>query len=105
MGIYANYDKMFGIRMYRLNEDDSEKVLFEIDNGYNYCLLGDYLTYDQRCESYRFYKYKIENKENIHFSVWIECTSTLDSSPQTFRCWQPIDLETFLKRFTPLRGG
>ena len=98
MGIYVNYDQLFGIKIYTFNEDGNSKVLFEIKEDTP-------LSYDQMCQAYRFYKYGgVCDIDEMYFSVYVECTSTLNIPPINTKMWQKYSLKSFLANFTPLRG-
>ena len=91
MGIYSN-GSIFGISIYTLNEDDYNiNTLFE--EKYD-----EIMSHEQIRESYLFYT-KLNDKNNLLFKVFTECTSTLDIEIQNFMMWHPISLNQFLEKF------
>jgi hypothetical protein len=90
MGIY--YDGIFGIRIYNFNNDDFSNTLFE--EKYD-----EIMSHEQMREAYLFYN-GINDKNNIFFKIYTECTSTLDKyNTEKFMEWHPMSLNTFLENF------
>jgi hypothetical protein len=91
MGIYSN-GSIFGILIYTLNEDDYNiNTLFE--EKYD-----EIISHEQIREAYLFYT-ELNDKNNLLFKVYTECTSTLDIEKQNFMIWQKIALNQFLEKF------
>ena len=91
MGIYSN-GSIFGILIYTLNEDDYNiNILFE--EKYD-----EIISHEQIREAYLFYK-ELNDKNNLLFKVFTECTSTLDIEKHNFLKWYPISLNQFLEIF------
>ena len=93
MGIYTN-GNLFGIRIYTFNEhDDFANILFE--EKYD-----EIMSHEQMREAYLFYT-ELNNKENILFKVYTECTTTLDIIDKgPFMTWYPIPLQFFIENFS-----
>jgi hypothetical protein len=87
MGIYDS-GKIFGIRIYNFN-DDADDILFE--KTYN-----EIMTDEEKKEVYLFYS-DLNNKNEIHFKYYTECSSTYDNG--IFFMWYPMSLNLFLKKF------
>jgi hypothetical protein len=91
MGIYSN-GSIFGISIYTLNEDDYNiNRLFE--EKYD-----EIISHEQIREAYLFYT-ELNDKNNLLFKVYTECTSTLDIEKQNFMMWHTISLNQFLEKF------
>jgi len=91
MGIYPN-GSIFGILIYTLNEDDYNiNTLFE--EKYD-----EIISHEQIRESYLFYT-ELNDKNNLLFKVYTECTSTLDIEKQNYKMWHSISLNQFLEKF------
>jgi hypothetical protein len=90
MGIYSN-GNIFGIQMYKFNDDDFSNTLFE--EKYD-----EVMSYIQMRETYLFYN-KLNDKNKIFFKIYTECTSTLSYNRDNFMMWQPLPLDTFLEKF------
>jgi hypothetical protein len=91
MGIYSN-GSIFGISIYTLNEDDYNiNILFE--EKYD-----EIISHEQIREAYLFYT-ELNDKNNLLFKVYTECTSTLDIEKQNFMMWHTISLNQFLEKF------
>ena len=91
MGIYSN-GSIFGISIYTLNEDDYNiNTLFE--EKYD-----EIISHEQIREAYLFYT-ELNDKNNLLFKVYTECTSTLNIEKQNFMMWYPILLNQFLEKF------
>jgi len=91
MGIYSN-GKIFGIQIYNFNDDDVSNILFE--EKYD-----EIMSYQQMREAYLFYT-NLNDKNNISFKIYTECSSTLDKyNKDKFITWYPLPLHTFLEKF------
>ena len=91
MGIYAD-DRIFGIQIYNFNEDDVSNILFE--KKYD-----DIMSDEQMKEAYLFYA-NLNDKNNISFKIYTECSSTLDKyNKDNFMKWCPLPLHIFLEKF------
>lgn len=91
MGIYAN-GNIFGIRIYNFNDNEFSNILFE--KQYN-----KIMNKEQMKEAYLFYN-ELNNKNNIYFKIYIECSSSLNGSNSTnFMVWYSISLNNFLDIF------
>jgi hypothetical protein len=90
MGIYDS-GKFFGIRIYNFidNDNDFANILFE--KTYN-----EIMTDEEKKEAYLFYS-ELNNKNEIHFKYYTECSSTYDNG--IFFMWYPISLNLFLEKF------
>ena len=89
MGIYSN-GSIFGIQIYNFNDNDISNILFE--EKYD-----EIMSYNQMREAYLFYT-NLNNKHNIFFKIYTECTSTLSYNRDNFMEWQPLSLDTFLEK-------
>jgi hypothetical protein len=90
MGIYSN-GSIYGIRIYKINDDDSSSTLFEKKCD---VVMSD----DQKKEAYLFYS-ALENK-NVSFLLYTECSTTYDIHVLTsYMTWIPMSLNLFLKYF------
>ena len=89
MGIYSN-GRILGIQMYNFNNDDNSNILFE--KKYD-----EVMSYIQMREAYLFYN-NLNDKNNIFFKIYTECTSTLSYNIDNFMEWQPLPLDTFLEK-------
>ena len=90
MGIYSN-GSILGIQMYNFNDDDISNILFE--EKYD-----EVMSYIQMIEAYLFYN-NLNDKNNIFFKIYTECSSTLSYNKDHFMMWQPLPLDTFLEKF------
>jgi hypothetical protein len=88
MGIYSN-GSIFGIQIYNFNDDDISNILFEEKQD-------EVMSYIQMREAYLFYN-NLNDKNNICFKIYTECTSTLGYNRHNFMTWQPLPLDTFLE--------
>ena len=88
MGIYDN-GTIFGIQMYNFNDDDLSNILFE--KTYN-----EIMSDEKKKEVYSFYN-KLNNKNEIHFKYYTECSSSY--SKENFFMWYPMSLDIFLEKF------
>ena len=77
--------------LYNFNEDDVSNILFE--QKYN-----DVASDEQMNEAYLFYT-NLNDKNNISFKIYTECTSTLSYNRDNFMMWYPLSLNTFLEKF------
>ena len=91
MGIYSN-GTIFGIQIYNFNDDDDiSNILFE--EKYD-----EVMSYIQMREAYLFYT-NLNDKNNIFFQIYTECSSTLSYNRNNFMMFQPLSLDTFLEKF------
>ena len=91
MGIYSN-GSIYGLRIYNFNREEFSNTLFE--EKYD-----EIMSHEQMSEAYLFYR-ELNDKKNIHFNIYTECISTLNSYNNTnFMDWYPISLNLFLERF------
>jgi hypothetical protein len=90
MGIYGN-GSIFGIQIYNFNENGVGNILFE--EKYD-----EVMSYHQMREAYLLYT-ELNNKNEIHFKIYTECSSTLSSNSDKFMMWYPTTLDTFLEKF------
>jgi hypothetical protein len=91
MGIYSN-GSIFGISIHTLNDDDyNVNILFE--EKYD-----EIMSHEQIREAYLFYT-ELNDKNNLLFKVYTECTSTLDIEKHNFMKWHTISLNQFLENF------
>ena len=91
MGIYSN-GSIFGIQIYNFNDNDFSNILFE--EKYD-----EVMSYQQMREAYLFYT-NLNDKNEIHFKIYTECTSTLNPyNKEIFMEWYPMSLDTFLEKF------
>jgi hypothetical protein len=90
MGIYSN-GSIYGIQIYNFKDDDVINVLFE--KKYN-----EVMSYHQIKEAYLFYT-NLNDKNNIFFKIYIECSSTLSNNKNNFMMWNQLSLDTFLTKF------
>jgi hypothetical protein len=91
MGIYNN-GSIFGIRIYKINNDDYADILFE--QTYN-----KIISEEQKKEAYLFYT-ELNDKNAIFFEIYSECSSTYDrNNNEKFMMWYPITLNIFLETF------
>ncbi len=90
MGIYAKGD-IFGIRIYNFDDDDNSNTLYE--QKYDLTMSNEQLR-----EAYLFYN-QLNDKNNVSFNIYTECSSTLDVNIKNFMMWYPISLNVFLKKF------
>ena len=88
MGIYDS-GKIFGIKMYNFNDDDFANILFE--KTYN-----EIMSDEEKKKTYLFYT-KLNNKTEIHFQYYTECSSTYGGG--VFLMWYPMSLNLFLEKF------
>ena len=90
MGIYTS-GRVFGIQIYRFNENDISETLFEVK-------YDEIMSFQQMNEAYLFYN-NLNDKNEVRFKVYTECSSTLDSTRHDIMEWFPLHLESFLKTF------
>ncbi len=91
MGIYSN-GSIFGIRIYKINNDEYDDILFE--QTYN-----KIMSEEQMKEAYLFYT-ELNDKNAIFFKIYSECSSTYDrNNNEKFMMWYPISLNIFLETF------
>ena len=89
MGIYSN-GRIFGIQIYNFTDDDVSNILFE--EKYD-----EVMSHHQLREAYLFYT-ELNDKNNIFFKIYLECTSTLSYNRDDFMSWFPIPLDNFLEK-------
>lgn len=90
MGIYSN-GVIYGIQIYNIN-DDNINILFE--KKYD-TIISD----EEMKEVYLFY-IELNDKNNIHFKIYTEVSSTLDKyNKENYMMWYPISLNIFLEKF------
>ena len=86
MGIYTN-GTIFGLKIYNFNDDDDfANILFE-----KKC--DERMSNEQMSEAYLFYT-MLNNKNEIHFQYFTECSSTYGEG--TYFGWCPMSLDLFL---------
>jgi hypothetical protein len=91
MGIYSN-GNIFGIRIYNFNHEETSNILYE--KKYQ-----DIMNNEQMREAYLFYN-QLNDKNNIFFNFYTECTSTLDyCNKANFYEWVPMSLSIFTEKF------
>jgi hypothetical protein len=91
MGIYDS-GKIFGIKMYNFIYDDGfANILFE--KTYN-----EIMSDEEKKEAYLFYT-KLNNKTEIDFQYYTECSTTYDDYQGVFLMWYPMSLNLFLEKF------
>ncbi len=90
MGIYIS-DKIFGIAIYNFDNEGFGNTLYE--KQYN-----EIMSNEQMKEAYIFYN-QLNDKRNISFRVYTECSSTLDLHVENFMQWYPISLNQFMEKF------
>ena len=88
MGIYDS-GKIFGIRFYNFKDDDFANILFE--KTYN-----EIMSDEEKKEAYLFYS-ELNNKNEIHFKYYTECSSTYGQA--TYFNWCYMSLNLFLEKF------
>ena len=89
MGIYDS-GTIFGIQMYNFNDDDLSNILFE--KTYN-----EIMSDEKKKEAYLFYN-KLNNKNEIHFKYYTECSSSYGK--EKFFMWYPMSTDIFLEKFS-----
>jgi len=57
------------------------------------------MTHDKMREAYLFYT-NLNDKTNISFKIYTECSSTLNLDRDNFMMWHPLPLDTFLEKFS-----
>ena len=87
MGIYGN-GSIYGIQIYNINDNDVSNILFE--EKYDEEMSGH-----QMREAYLFYT-KLNNKNEIRFQYYTECSSTYGEG--TYFSWCPMSLDLFLEK-------
>jgi hypothetical protein len=90
MGIY-NSGTIFGIRIYNFNGDEFSNILFE--KTYN-----EIMSEEEKEKAYLFYR-ELDNKNEIRFQYYTECSSTYTYGEENFLMWHPISLNLFLENF------
>jgi len=90
MGIYSN-GNIFGIKIYNFI-DDISNVLYE--EKYD-----EIMSHQQMNEAYLFYT-NLNDKNNVFFQIYTECSSTLNKDKENFTTWYPLSLNTFLDNFS-----
>jgi hypothetical protein len=90
MGIYGN-GSIYGIQIYNINDNDVSNILFE--EKYDEEMSGH-----QMREAYLFYT-ELNKKNEIHFKIYTECTSTLSYNRDSFMMWYPMTLDRFIEKF------
>lgn len=56
------------------------------------------MTRQQMREAYLFYN-ELQEKNDIHFDFYTECSSTYDKPNELFMMWVPLSLDKFLDNF------
>ncbi len=82
MGFYPIYDYIEGIRIYSFKDDISYTI---IEKHYN-----SNITQEQIKEILLLYD-QIEDKSDLHFSIYTLCYSTLDN--KEYMSWYPITID------------
>lgn len=88
MGIYSN-GSIWGIKIYNFT-DDISNILYE--EKYD-----SIMNHEQMRKTYLFYL--TLNDKNLFFSVYTECSSTLNKNTDNYMTWYPLPLSTFLEVF------
>ena len=88
MGIYTN-GAIFGIRMYNFNDDDFANILFEDKSD-------KIMSRERMREAFLFYN-ELNNKNEIYFQYYTECSSTYGE--KTYLNWCQLPLNVFLEKF------
>ena len=88
MGIY-NSGSILGIKMYNFNDDDYANILFEK-------IYNEIMSDEEKKKAYLFY-IELNNKDEIHFQYYTECSSTYGKG--TFLTWYPMSFDVFLENF------
>ena len=94
MGIYTS-GKIFGIKIYTLDDDDISYTLFE----QKYDVL---MTVEQMKEAYLFYV-ELHDKNNVRFRIYTEFSSTYNKENKNYMDWHPISENIFLEKFSVLQ--
>ena len=89
MGIYTS-GKIFGIKIYTLNDDDISYTLFE--RKYDVIM-----SVEQMKEAYLFYT-ELHDKNNVRLKIYSEFSSTYNKENVNYMDWYPISLNLFLKK-------
>jgi hypothetical protein len=89
MGIYAN-GSIFGIRIYTFSDDDFANILFE-----KTC--DEIMSDEEKNKAYVFYTTALNNKNDVRFQYYTECSSTYGEG--TYFSWCPMSLNTFVEKF------
>jgi len=87
MGIYTN-GAVFGIKIYNIKDDDIN-ILLEIKN--------DIIMTDEEKKKVNLFYKQLDNKENILFKIYTECSSTYAKG--VFMSWYPISKYFFFEKF------
>ena len=87
MGIYTS-GKIYGISIYTLNEGPDDEQIETLFARYYDAEMSD----EQIKEVRLFYNERVD-KENLHFRVYTECSSTY--GPDVYMSWIPISRENF----------
>jgi hypothetical protein len=97
MGIYTS-GKIFGIKIYTLDDDDISYTLFE----QKYDVL---MTVEQMKDAYLFYT-ELHDKNNVCFKIYTEFSSTYSKDNKNYMDWHRISENIFYEKFgilqTPL---
>ena len=88
MGIYES-GYIFGIKIYNYNDEDFSNILFEK-------IYKEIMSDEEKREAYLFYS-KLNNKNEIHFQYYTECSSTYGK--ENYLTWYPLSLNNFLEKF------
>ena len=89
MGIYGT-GTVYGIKIYTPHHDDINIITL-------YETLSEEIISDQQKKEARSFYDKLENKQNILFKVYTECSSTYREG--TFMMWHPLSTADFLEYF------
>ena len=94
MGIYTS-GKIFGVKIYTLDDDDISYTLFE--RKYDVIM-----TVEEMKEAYLFYT-ELHDKNSVRFKIYTEISSTYNKNNENYMDWHPISKNIFLEKFSVLQ--
>jgi hypothetical protein len=94
MGIYTS-GKIFGVKIYTLDDDDISYTLFE--RKYDVIM-----TVEEMKEAYLFYT-ELHDKNNVCFKIYTEFSSTYNKDNKNYMEWHRISENIFLEKFSLLQ--
>lgn len=93
MGIYDS-GIIYGIKIYNFNNDGIENILLEK-------IKKEVMSDEEKKEIFDYYD-QLEEKKNISFLYYTECSSTYGKD--NYLAWYPMSINLFIQKFGNLKN-
>ena len=91
MGIYPATNRIFGIKIYTVTQNDEPNILLDIKY--------DTIMDEQQKRETRLFYENLDDKQNILFRIYTECVATHEKEMPAFKQWFPVSTNFFLENF------